>query len=71
MPGNASVLAELCADPDQLTLEQVLEAQTRGDPAVRRILDRGMFYLGIALANIVGFLDPHPDLLERSHVPQP
>lgn len=57
--GECTVLAELCSDPEQLTLEQVLEAQTKGDPAVCRILDRGMFYLGIALANIVGFLNPH------------
>ena len=42
-----------------MTLEQVLAAQQQGDPAVCRILERAMLFLGIALANIVDFLNPH------------
>lgn len=57
--GQCTVLAQLCTDPDALTFEQVLTAQSKGDPAVREILDNAMFFLGIALANVVSFLNPH------------
>ena len=61
--GRCTVLAQLCPDPEALTLEQVLAAQTQGDPAVCEILSNAMFYLGIALANVVSFLNPHLILL--------
>lgn len=56
---ECSVLAELCPDPASLTFEQVLVAQACGDQTVCAIMDRAMFYLGIALANVVGFINPH------------
>ena len=61
--GRCTVLARLCPDPGALTLEQVLAAQAQGDPAVRESLSSAMFYLGIALANVVSFLNPHLILL--------
>lgn len=57
--GECTVLAQICKKPEDLTLEQVLRAQERGDEAVCRIVDRGMRYLGIALANVVNFINPH------------
>lgn len=57
--GECGPLAKLCDDPSSLTLEQVLEAQRQDDQAVCAVIDRAMFYLGIALANVVGFMNPH------------
>lgn len=57
--GESPELAKICQNPAALTLEQVLAAQQQGDPAVCRILERAMLFLGIALANIVDFLNPH------------
>ena len=57
--GESPCLAKLCLSSQTLTLDQVLQAQRQKDPAVCRILERAMFFLGIALANIVDFLNPH------------
>lgn len=57
--GECPILAELCPSSAELTFEQVLAAQSKGDEAVCRILDRAMYFLGIALANVVSFLNPH------------
>lgn len=57
--GKCTVLAQICKRPEKLTLEQVLRAQEKGDEAVCKIIDRGMRYLGIALANVVNFINPH------------
>ncbi|AVM68760.1 hypothetical protein C3V36_05630 [Lachnospiraceae bacterium oral taxon 500] len=57
--GESPYLAKLCSVPQELTLDQVLEAQRQGDPVVCRILEQAMLFLGIALANIVDFLNPH------------
>lgn len=61
--GRCPKLAALCPDPAALTLEQVLAAQTQGDPDVCEILSNAMFFLGVALANVVSFLNPHLILL--------
>ena len=37
----------------------MLRAQEKGDETVCQIIDRGMRYLGIALANVVNFINPH------------
>lgn len=57
--GKSPYLVKLCKNPQELTLEQVLKAQRQGDAAVCQILNRAMLFLGIALANIVDFLNPH------------
>ena len=59
LDGHCTVLPTLCSDPDQLTLEHILTAQLYGDAAVCKILTQAMEYLGIALANVVSFFNPH------------
>ena len=54
-----SELKKLCSDPEKLTINHILEAQRKGDPAVCQIMDTSMFYVGIALANIVDIINPH------------
>lgn len=61
--GSCTVLSELCSDSSTLTFEQVLTAQTCGDKEVSRIIKRAMEFLGIALANVVSFLNLHLILL--------
>ncbi len=56
--GKAPRLSELCETPEELTIEQIHEAQRRKDPAVTEIMERAMRYIGIALSNIVSFMNP-------------
>lgn len=53
--GESTELNELCGNPEELTLAVVLTAQNRGDKTVCRIMDHAMRFLGIALANVVGY----------------
>lgn len=52
------LLRTLCPDPEALTIEQVLEAQDRGDRFVGDILQDALDYLGMALANVVNLISP-------------
>ena len=61
--GEDTALHTLCPDAGQLRLSHVLEAQRAGDPLVCGILDQAMFYVGVALANIVDIINPHLVLL--------
>ena len=61
--GEKSILHELCPDIEDLSFPQVMEAQRRNDPMVCEIMDQAMFYVGVALANIVSIINPHLILL--------
>ena len=59
LDGYCTILPTLCSDPEQLSLEHILTAQLYGDATICNILSRAMEYLGIALANVVSFFNPH------------
>ena len=59
-----TVLKELCTDPRQLTMDQVLTAQSYGDMAVNHIIKDAIEYLGIALANTINLISPRAVVLE-------
>ena len=61
--GEETVLHDLCPRGEDLNLPQIMEAQRREDPMVCEIMDRAMFYVGVALANIVSIINPHLILL--------
>ena len=61
--GEETMLRSLCPDAGKLQISHVLEAQRAGDPLVCRIMERAMYYVGIALANIVDIINPHLILL--------
>ncbi len=61
--GEKTVLRELCPRTEDLTFPQIMEAQRQDDPMVCEIMDRAMFYVGVALANIVSIINPHLILL--------
>jgi len=61
---TATVLKELCRDPQGLTMEQVLMAQEMGDQAVGQIIEDAIEYLGIALANTINLISPRAVVLE-------
>ncbi len=61
--GEETLLRDLCPDPEALRLYHVLEAQRAGDPLVCGIMAQAMFYVGVALANIVDIINPHLVLL--------
>ena len=53
-----SLLRSLCKDTENIPVHLILMAQQAGDPMVCRVLDRAMHYIGIALTNIVNFVNP-------------
>ena len=59
-----TVLKELCQDPRNLTMDQVLEAQELGDKAVSHVIEDAIEYLGIALANTINLISPRSVVLE-------
>ena len=61
--GEAPVLAQLCAGKP-VTMERILEAQTRGDRAVDRILQKAVHILGLAVTNVCNFACPGTMFLE-------
>ena len=56
--GKAPVLAEICSDPEKLTVDHIHQAQTAGDADIGRLMDSAMHYIGTALANIISFMNP-------------
>ena len=61
--GEKTILHELCPAAEDLSFAQVMEAQRQDDPMVCGIMDKAMFYVGVALANIVSIINPHLILL--------
>ena len=61
---TTTVLKELCEDPGQLTMDQVLKAQELGDRAVGQVIEDAIEYLGIALANTINLISPRAVVLE-------
>ena len=59
-----TILKELCPDPKQLTMDQVLAAQELGDDAVGQVIEDAIEYLGIALANTINLISPRAVVLE-------
>ena len=59
-----TVLKELCPDPAQLTMDQVLMAQEMGDGEVGQVIEDAIEYLGIALANTINLISPRAVVLE-------
>lgn len=62
--GNARILAELCSDPRQLTIDQVLQAQEMGDRDVHALMEDVLDYLGIALANTINTISPREVIVD-------
>lgn len=62
--GVPTVLRELCPDPRNLTMDQVLMAQEMGDREVSNVIEDAIEYLGIALANTINLISPRAVTLE-------
>ena len=59
-----TILKDLCREPGQLTMDQVLAAQEMGDQAVGHVIEDAIEYLGIALANTINLISPRSVVLE-------
>jgi predicted NBD/HSP70 family sugar kinase len=62
--GTAPILSRICANPDQLKMEEILEAQKSGDRAVTAVIQKVIGYLGMNLANLINFIHPQGVLIE-------
>lgn len=62
--GHAPILRDICPDSAALTMKIVLEAQSSGDADVQAIIERALYILGIAIANITNFSSPQMMLIE-------
>lgn len=58
--GRASIVPEILARErrDRLTSSTLAEALRRGDSLVSEVMGRVQFYLGLAVASIINFIDP-------------
>lgn len=61
--GNAPILAELCSG-QELTMERILHAQEAGEATVCNVIQRALYYIGLAIANIYNFIQPNVLLIE-------
>ena len=59
-----TILKELCQDPRELTMDQILVARSMGDQAVGQVIEDAIEYLGIALANTINLISPRAVVLE-------
>ena len=62
--GGAPVLRSLCRKGNEPSMAQILEAQQAGDADVYPIVERAVYTLGLAIANIDNFTCPHTMLIE-------
>ena len=62
--GHAPILRALCPVGEEPSMAHVLQAQQEGDADVRRIVERAVYTLGLAIANIDNFTCPHAMLIE-------
>lgn len=65
--GNATILKQLCKNVDVPTIDEILKAQSEGDESVNTILEKAIFHLGLAIANIDNFVKPQCILID-SHL---
>jgi len=62
--GRAACLHDLSVNAPALTMEAILEAQSCDDADVQAIIEKALFVLGIAIANITNFSSPELMLIE-------
>lgn len=62
--GGAPILRSLCRKGDKPSMAQILEAQQAGDADVYPIVEKAVYTLGLAIANIDNFTCPHTMLIE-------
>ena len=56
--GKAPILSKICSDISAVSMKDVLEAQRENDTAICEILHKAVYYLAIALANVINLISP-------------
>ena len=56
--GASTMLTELCPDPAEMTMKDVIMAEECNDTLVVKIMEEAVMYLGVALANIINLISP-------------
>lgn len=67
--GIPTLLAQVCKDPADPQIEEILQVQKSKDPVVCSIMENAVSYLGITLANIINFVNP-PLVIVDGHIMQ-
>lgn len=67
--GIPTLLAQVCKDPADPQIEEILQVQQSKDPVVCSIMENAISYLGITLANIINFVNP-PLVIVDGHIMQ-
>ena len=56
--GSSTLITELCKDIEQITMQEILQAQMEGDELADQVIKRAITYLGVMLANIINLVYP-------------
>lgn len=56
--GISTMLTELCPNPDELTMKEVLLAEECMDEYAEKVIRDAVMYLGVTLANIINLISP-------------
>lgn len=64
-----TLLRNICRDPENPRISEILKAQQCGDPMVCTILEEAVSCAGIAIANIINFINP-PMVLVDAYIMQ-
>lgn len=59
-----TILRQLCGNPDELTINHILQAQEQEDRQTNAVIADAIDYLGIALANIINLISPRAVVLD-------
>lgn len=55
---DSAILQKAGGDPEKINAKMVLDAAKEGDPTAKRVFDRYVEYLAMAINNVTAFLDP-------------
>ncbi len=62
--GRANILQEICKNPEEPQISEILEAQEAGDRSVCHIIEEAIYKLAIAASNIINYARPDIMLID-------
>ena len=71
LSGEPTILSEMEVDPDHLKIEDILEAQKKGDALCSDMITKAVKYLGTAIANLIYVMTPSLVIIDSKMTESP